>query len=276
VLSEVLKKEEYADIREMTSFVTYGHEDEISRCYSGECAVRTVWGGDKTIEEIRKFPLSPRSTEITFADRYSFAIVDGKYMAGLSDEELEHLAENFYNDTYLMDQNACSTPHLLFWRNASEEIKKRFWQSIYRQAERYELADIKVSAKYLLLCESLAKMPEIESVQRFENRLYVLSLKRQEMCSCASVTYRGIYGMFFQTDINTVSDVFSYMDERVQTCILAGVDSEEVISCMEKYWCHGIDRIVPFGKALDIGVYWDGYDMIRSMSRVVQIMTLNC
>jgi hypothetical protein len=31
----------------------------------------------------------------------------------------------------------------------------------------------------------------------------------------------------------------------------------------------GIDRIVPVGKALDMGVIWDGYDLIRTMSRIV-------
>jgi hypothetical protein len=31
----------------------------------------------------------------------------------------------------------------------------------------------------------------------------------------------------------------------------------------------GIDRVVSVGKALDIGVIWDGYDLIRTMSRIV-------
>jgi hypothetical protein len=31
----------------------------------------------------------------------------------------------------------------------------------------------------------------------------------------------------------------------------------------------GIDRVVPIGSALDIGPIWDGYDLIRSLSRVV-------
>ena len=31
----------------------------------------------------------------------------------------------------------------------------------------------------------------------------------------------------------------------------------------------GIDRVVPFGKTLDIGLVWDGYDLIREMSRKI-------
>jgi hypothetical protein len=272
VLSKVLQNEAYAGIREMTSFVTYGHEEAVTKQYSGECAMRVIWGGDKTIEAIRQIPLSPRSTEITFADRYSFAIVDGEYILGLSDEELERLAEKFYNDTYLMDQNACSTPHLLFWKNASPEAKNRFWQKVYRKSENYDLADVKVSEKYTMLCEKLADMPEIERVCRYGNRLYVLNMEKSRMKLNAGVCYRGIYGLFFQTDIDCVDDIFSFLDERVQTCALAGVNPEEVVSGMEKFQCHGIDRIVSFGQTLDIGVFWDGYDLIRSMSRCVSVM----
>jgi hypothetical protein len=230
-----------------------------------------IWGGDETIEKLRQYPLSPRSTEITFADRYSFALLDGEYLAGCSEEELLHIAEKFYNDTYLMDQNACSTPHLLFWRNASAEIKTRFWRSIYNQAKHYDLTDSKASDKYTILCEKLAGMSEIEKAERYENQLYVISLKRQEMNPCAGVVYRGIYGMFFQTDINCVDDIFPFVDGRVQTCVYCGVKPEEIVLGMEQHRCHGIDRIVPFGTALDIGVYWDGYDLIRSMSRIVSI-----
>ena len=31
----------------------------------------------------------------------------------------------------------------------------------------------------------------------------------------------------------------------------------------------GIDRIVPVGKAMDIGVVWDGHELIREASRLV-------
>ena len=38
------------------------------------------------------------------------------------------LAQNFYNDTYAVDQNACSSPHLMLWKGKSKIIaKKKFW-----------------------------------------------------------------------------------------------------------------------------------------------------
>ena len=33
----------------------------------------------------------------------------------------------------------------------------------------------------------------------------------------------------------------------------------------------GIDRVVPIGKALDINLIWDGYNVIDSLSRVISL-----
>ena len=33
----------------------------------------------------------------------------------------------------------------------------------------------------------------------------------------------------------------------------------------------GIDRVVPLGKDLDISAIWDGYDVIESLSRIINL-----
>lgn len=93
--------------------------------------------GDNTVEEIRSSSIPCRANEITFADRYSFAIIDENKVEQDSKEEVRKLAEGFYNDTYLMDQNACSSPHLIIWK-ASEMKKGReiFWNQLMESAKK--------------------------------------------------------------------------------------------------------------------------------------------
>ena len=253
----------------MTSFITYEKDATITDAYSATCAMRVIWGGDRTIQEIRKSPLPPRSTEITFADRYSFGILNGSFINQASDSELQQLAKAFYNDTYLMDQNACSAPHLLFWQEGSEAAKKRFWNSVYQVALDYELEDQKVSDKYSLLCEKVTNLPEIATVEKYNNLLYVVNLDYEKMNQNAQDVYRGIYGLFYQTDIERIEQISPFIDERIQTCAVFGVSADEIQTRIIKNGCHGLDRIVPFGETLNIGVYWDGYDLIRSMSRCI-------
>ena len=44
--------------------------------FSMKCNARLIWGGDKTINNIRNLELNERALDITFADRYSFCIID--------------------------------------------------------------------------------------------------------------------------------------------------------------------------------------------------------
>ena len=49
----------------------------------------------------------------------------------LNDYNFQKLIRNFYNDTYLVDQNACTSPHLILWIGKSNLIaKKKFWNAL--------------------------------------------------------------------------------------------------------------------------------------------------
>ena len=124
-VKEILENDDYINIRKSTRFVTYERDKEINDYYSGICDGRVIWGGDNTIKALRESPIKPKAVEVVFADRYSFGVIQSERVVSASDEEITSLAHGFYNDTYLMDQNACSTPHCIFWlgnqvREASE------------------------------------------------------------------------------------------------------------------------------------------------------------
>lgn len=268
-MEKVFLQERFERIRRMTSIVSYPHDKEITAHYSALCNSRVIWGGDRTIEEIRETELPSRSNEITFADRYSFGILNAKEVGRLEEDALRELADKFYNDTYLMDQNACSSPHLLFWLHAETSVKKKFWDAVYQAAQKYELADSKVSEKYTLLCESAIDHDHILQIHRYSNLLYVIKL---ENMSYVDSDYRGKYGMFYEMDIKSLEQICPLINEKVQTCLYFGVNPEQIGQLIQEYSLCGMDRIVPFGQSLDIGLYWDGYDIIRSLSRCVEVI----
>ena len=51
--------------------------------------LRIIWGGDKTIKDIRKYPLSTRSFDITFADRYSLCVINSNELVKLNSVQLK-------------------------------------------------------------------------------------------------------------------------------------------------------------------------------------------
>lgn len=273
VLQDIFSLEGYEQIGARTLFVRYERDDEITAEYSAQCNSRVIWGGDQTIREVRKVILPPRSNEITFADRYSFGIVSLSVLQGMDTVSLNRLAMDFYNDTYLMDQNACSAPHIILWKreiNMPDEIitklQNRFWKAVADVAAKYNLEDMKVSEKYSLLCNSLIEFDCISDCQRFGNLLYVCTFDKlpQEL-----TRYRGKYGLFYQTQVEDWSWLERMSDEKIQTCACFGVVQEEIQQQIVEKGITGIDRIVPFGKTLDIDVIWDGYDIIQQLSRVI-------
>ena len=74
----------------------------------------------------------------------------------------------------------------------------------------------------------------------------------------------------FQKEFQNVQDTLVHLnDTRVQTCVIYGVDEKEIKKEVIHMHMLGIDRVVPIGKSLDIDLNWDGYDMIRGLSRKI-------
>ncbi len=267
VIGELLLQDKYRPIRENTAFVRYGHEQEITDYLCSVSDGRIIWGGDDTIHRIRGSLMKPKGVEVVFADRYSLGVLDSASVAAASEEELERLAGNFYNDTYLMDQNACSTPHLILWQGAdSEAAQKRFWEAVFKAAGKYDLEPIKAVDKYTdLMLACMEEDSGIGKVTRFGNLLYVIDMKELPK---RLERLRGRFGMFYQYR-GGLKSITELVDERVQTLMYYGIDKEEIAHWVIDNRLTGVDRIVPFGSSLDMNVNWDGYDIVRQLSRQI-------
>ena len=120
----------YPKIADYICIIRYGHNKEINDYLSSLADIRIIWGGDDTINNLRLSPMKTRSSEIVFADRYSFAVIDSDYYMATTNKE--EVVMNFYNDTYLVDQNACSSPKLIVWIGKEKERSKEdFWNRLH-------------------------------------------------------------------------------------------------------------------------------------------------
>ena len=62
-----------------------------------------------------------------------------------------------------------------------------------------------------------------------------------------------------------------YVTKKCQTVTYFGLNKKQIESFVLKNNLFGIDRVVPIGKALDINLVWDGYDVIDSLSRTITL-----
>ncbi len=262
-----LLSSEYTDIAPYICFVKYASNSSINDAFSSLCDVRVIWGGDATIARMRRSPLGARAKEITFADRFSALVINAD--AYLEQENKNTVIQGFYNDTYYSDQNACTSPRIVFWTgSAKEEAKRDFWQRVHDMAkERYTLAPVQSVGKLAAMYRAAAENDI--SVEKSEDML-VMRLVPAKLDG-ALMEYKYNSGFFFEKDIDELEEMIPVCTNRCQTLTYFGIEKQALSELIENSRPCGIDRIVPIGKSMDFSLKWDGYDLIREMSRLIEI-----
>ncbi len=268
IIAETLK--DYPEIGRRSAFIRYPADNEITGEFSLAADARMIWGGDRTVNSIRSLPLKPKCIDIAFADRYSFCIIDGKAVLEAAEDRITRLAEDFYNDTYLMDQNACSSPQMICWLNDNPEARERFWNAVYTLAsQKYDLQAAVCVDKYTQSCEdAIDRAENISAITRKTNLLYRAEVQRMIP---GVEEYRGKGGYFYEHALASPEKIAPAVTEKYQTITYFGADPEAIREAVVANRMKGIDRITPIGKAMDIGVIWDGYDLVRMLSRLVNV-----
>ena len=272
VINQLLVNARYEQIAEMTVFVRYEQNDEITGAFSAKCNARIIWGGDQAINNIRKLTIPERSIEVAFADRYSFCVIYGNSVLQADEAKMDRLAGSFYNDTYLMDQNACSSPHLIVWLGKGDVLtkaKQKFWDSVYKTVvSKYDLQAVHAVDKYTQLCRNAIDLKNAVKCENYGN--YIYRMKLAELPPDVD-SLRGKCGYFYEHDTDDINNLAQVITEKYQTLTYFGVAKDVLIDFVLKNQLLGLDRIVPIGSALDITVIWDVYDLIRTLSRICDI-----
>ena len=271
-LNLILKQKKFVKLKKRIVIIRYENNDNYTKNISYKCNLRVIWGGDETIKKIRKFELNPSSTDITFADRSSICIINSNSIIKLDSFNLSILVEKFYNDTYLVDQNACSSPHIIFWKgkkNVNKIAQKKFWDKLYALVIRkYNLEESSAVEKYTLLCKKINFLRNNCNFIKYENYIYILKLKKlvnnlDEL--------RGKWGLFFEYETNNLNKISIFLNKKFQTMTYFGLDKNFCKKIVVDNLTDGIDRIVPIGQALDINLNWDGFDLNKSLTRVLEV-----
>lgn len=267
---ETLKRvlEDHPEVKERTAVVTYNSaDDETTAAFCARADARIIWGGDATVAKIRAFKSKPRCQDICFPDRFSLAVLDGPAVEAADEAAMRTLARNFYNDTYLMDQNACSSPQLIFWQKASAATREKFWRAVETEVgDRYVLQAASAVDKFDQSCRDAVTLAgHLDRIDRQGNLIYRVALN--SLPPESETRLRGSCGYFYEADLDSLNLLKELVSDKCQTLTYYGPAPEALLDFVLNEGLPGIDRIVPIGSALDIGLVWDGFDLIRSLSR---------
>ena len=268
-----LKNKKFHKIKNLIRIVRYKDNsfNKITENISKICDLRIIWGGDKTINQIREFKLKPHAHDITFSDRTSLCILDIEKMLKINKKNLSKLIRNFYNDTYIVDQNACSSPHLILWYGKGDIklAQKKFWNELDKKVVRdYNMPDVAAIEKYDQLCKDIVLLNEYKGNAIYNQKLYTVELKKLNK---NIENLRGKWGYFYEYRIKDISEIKNTISQKFQTITYFGFKKEFMKNFIAKNSNEGIDRAVPIGQALNVGLVWDGYEIISALTRKIVI-----
>lgn len=261
---------EHPHVAPLVTFVSFDRDVEVLGAISLACDVRMIWGGDQTINTIRKTPVSAHSKDLAFPDRLSLTAIKCDHWHASSENEKKLAVEKIYNDTFWFDQMACSSPqHIVF---VTDNAK----QGSETEDELLRLLDEFTHSKY--------EDPDGQAINKMVAIIKALEIGADEVrwVSNSVVSVQGIDvrktdqvrpgGGFFSTQIvSNLESIIDQMIRKVQTLTYFGFSYDELYQFASVLNGRGIDRIVPIGQALDFDEIWDGKDLVMELHRLTSI-----
>ena len=213
----------FKKIYESNLFLSYDYKEKINDFLSRISNCRIIWGSDKTIENIKKIPSNPLCKDILFPDRYSISLINLNTLSKLNTKNFTLFIKKFYQDTLVFDQNACSSPHLIFWygKNKKKEIYFKFWQqfnSIIENGKFFIPNEKNKIDKFTKICEFAASRNEIKKIynDNYSSRI-VLNKVPKDISSL-----RVGLGFFFEFFINNLRNISKNVNPKFQTMTYFG------------------------------------------------------
>lgn len=258
---------DYQELKPYICIIKYEHNDEITNWLCSMCDVRIIWGGDRTITTLKKFEVMPRTIDICFSDRFSIAIINGDK---LDETNVKNVVDEFWIDTYYVDQNACSSPRLIFWYgNNAETSRELFWNKLEEKVKScYHLEPIQASNKLTSFCRLAMRS---DTVKLISNNSYVFRVEVEDMTS-DFIDYKDSGGYFFEHMCQDLNEILPIIKRKsCQTIGVFGFKTDDIKKIVFDAGVKGVDRIVNIGNTTAPGLDWDGYGLIDSMSRFVEV-----
>jgi hypothetical protein len=267
---KALEKQEFRRFAPYLILLRYERDAEINAFLTSFCDIRIIWGGDRAINEIRCAPLLPRAFDITFADRYSICAINAEEY--LKAKDPARIAQDFYNDTYLFDQNACTAPHLVVWVGVGKNIVEaqgQFWCELHKVVSRqYSLQPVQAVDKLTAFYKAAVDL-NVQLVKMPDNLIIRVDLKQ---LTEGIENYRCPCGYFVEYAAQNLNEFAAIVNRKYQTLSYYGFDIQILRTLIINLGLIGIDRITPIGKTMDFSLNWDGYDLINVLSRKIDIL----
>jgi hypothetical protein len=228
-----------------------------------------VWGGAEAVLKVRALSFPHWARLVVFGPRISVAAMDSDAWCNLDAREL--WCGRIARDVWQFDQQACSSPQVLFLeRRAGSDsaeflrVLKHAFEAEGRLHPRQTIHPALTSA----ICQARASWLLDDIANR---AIYPETPDWTLLLGAGSDIPRPTQGRTLTVlEVDDLTEAISKFDGNVQTLGLGMVDTEKEENLAAEAGKRGVDRIVKLGRMHVFTSPWDGADLIRPMVRMVR------
>ena len=93
----------------------------------------------------------------------------------------------------------------------------------------------------------------------------------EELCENIDM-FKSSSGYFSEYHAGSLTELSRIINRKYQTLAYYGFSKKEFSNLIDQIRPSGIDRIVPIGRTMDFSLNWDGYNLINTLSREIEII----
>lgn len=228
-----------------------------------------IWGGQEAVLQIRELPFPHWARVAVFGPRISVAMMDAGAWGNAEDQE--SWCRRLVRDVWQFEQQACSSPQVLFLEKKKGRSAAQFLSVLQRAFENENHAHPRQTIPSGLasaICQARASWLLAATSHQ---AVFPSAPDWTLLFGSGAVLPQPIQGRTLTVlEVGDLLDPISKFDGNVQTLGLGVADpkKEKMLALMAGK--RGVDRIVKLGRMHVFSSPWDGVDLVRPMVRVVR------
>jgi hypothetical protein len=228
-----------------------------------------IWGGEEAVLQVRSLPFPHWTKLAVFGPRISIAALDAG--AWGNPRERKSWCLRLARDVWQFDQQACSSPQVLFLEKAGGQSVAEFLPVLRRAFEAENKAHPRQTVPAVLtstICQARASWLLNDPAHQ---AVFPQSPDWTLLLGSGSDLPQPVQGKTLTVlEVDNLIDAVAKLDGGVQTLGLGMSDAEKERKLALLAGQRGVDRIVKLGRMHVFAPPWDGVDLIRPMVRVVR------
>jgi hypothetical protein len=228
-----------------------------------------IWGGQDAVLQVRSLPFPHWARTAVFGPRISVAAMDAG--AWNNPDEQKTWCLRMARDLWQFDQQACSSPQVLFLEKSAGQSTAQFMSALESAFEAENEAHPRQTIHAAMTSTITRARASWLLDDASHKAVFPMSPDWTILIGSGSDIPLPVQGKTLTVlEVDDLNDAVSKLDGNVQTLGLGMADLEKEKELAQLAGQRGIDRIVKLGRMHTFVPPWDGVDLIRPMVRMVR------